>query len=48
VEIWVEISHDVVAYIDAHYRTIPDRMSRGTGRPFNGRLRRFPDWNEAP
>src|SRR5580698_7415492 len=23
------ISHDVVAYTDAHYRTIPDRMSRG-------------------
>jgi enterochelin esterase-like enzyme len=23
------ISHDVVAYIDAHYRTIPDRNSRG-------------------
>ena len=23
------ISHDVVAYIDAHYRTIPDRRSRG-------------------
>jgi enterochelin esterase-like enzyme len=23
------IAHDVVAYIDAHYRTIPDRMSRG-------------------
>ena len=23
------ISHDVVAYIDAHYRTIPDRKSRG-------------------
>jgi S-formylglutathione hydrolase FrmB len=23
------ISHDVVAYIDAHYRTIPDRASRG-------------------
>ncbi len=23
------ISHDVVAYIDAHYRTIPNRMSRG-------------------
>ncbi|HWG18930.1 MAG TPA: alpha/beta hydrolase-fold protein [Terracidiphilus sp.] len=23
------ISHDAVAYIDAHYRTIPDRMSRG-------------------
>jgi S-formylglutathione hydrolase FrmB len=23
------ISHDVVAYIDEHYRTIPDRMSRG-------------------
>ena len=23
------ISHDVVAYVDAHYRTIPDRKSRG-------------------
>jgi enterochelin esterase-like enzyme len=23
------ISHDVVAYIDAHYRTIPNRLSRG-------------------
>jgi S-formylglutathione hydrolase FrmB len=23
------ICHDLVAYIDAHYRTIPDRMSRG-------------------
>jgi S-formylglutathione hydrolase FrmB len=23
------ISHDVVAYVDAHYRTIPNRMSRG-------------------
>lgn len=23
------ISHDVVSYIDAHYRTIPDRQSRG-------------------
>src|SRR6202046_5519781 len=23
------ISHDLVAYIDAHYRTIPDRQSRG-------------------
>ena len=23
------ISHDVVAYMDTHYRTIPDRMSRG-------------------
>ena len=23
------IVHDVVAYIDSHYRTIPDRMSRG-------------------
>ena len=23
------IAHDVVAYIDAHYRTIPDRNSRG-------------------
>jgi S-formylglutathione hydrolase FrmB len=23
------VSHDVVAYIDAHYRTIPNRLSRG-------------------
>jgi S-formylglutathione hydrolase FrmB len=23
------VAHDVVAYIDAHYRTIPNRMSRG-------------------
>jgi enterochelin esterase-like enzyme len=23
------IAHDVVAYVDAHYRTIPDRQSRG-------------------
>ena len=23
------IAHDLVAYIDAHYRTIPDRLSRG-------------------
>ena len=23
------ISHDVVAYIDAHYRTFPNRESRG-------------------
>lgn len=23
------ISHDLVSYIDAHYRTIPDRLSRG-------------------
>jgi S-formylglutathione hydrolase FrmB len=23
------IAHDVVAYMDAHYRTIPDRLSRG-------------------
>src|SRR5664279_6389604 len=23
------IAHDVVAYIDAHYRTLPNRMSRG-------------------
>ena len=23
------VAHDVVAYIDAHYRTLPDRLSRG-------------------
>jgi len=23
------IAHDVVAYIDTHYRTIPERTSRG-------------------
>jgi S-formylglutathione hydrolase len=25
------IAHDLVSYIDSHYRTIPDRMSRGLG-----------------
>jgi len=25
------VAHDLVSYIDAHYRTIPDRMSRGLG-----------------
>ena len=23
------VAHDVVAYVDAHYRTLPDRLSRG-------------------
>src|SRR4051812_10589112 len=23
------VAHDLVAYVDSHYRTIPDRMSRG-------------------
>jgi len=25
------VAHDLVAYIDAHYRTIPDRLGRGVG-----------------
>ncbi|MGE5722547.1 MAG: alpha/beta hydrolase-fold protein, partial [Sphingomonadales bacterium] len=25
------VARDLVAYVDAHYRTIPDRMSRGLG-----------------
>jgi len=41
------IARDLVAYIDAHYRTIPERQSRGTRRPLNGRLRRYPHWHEA-
>lgn len=31
------IAHDVVSYIDAHYRTIPDPKSRGlVGRSMGG------------
>ncbi len=42
------IAHDVVAYIDSHYRTIPDRMSRGLVGPLYGRVRRDPHRHEAP
>ncbi len=41
------IAHDVVAYIDAHYRTIPDRAKPGPGRSFHGRLRRRAHRHEA-
>ena len=41
------IARDVVAYIDAHYRTIPSRSEPRTGRPFDGRLRREPHRHEA-
>ena len=41
------ISHDLVAYIDEHYRTIPARTSRRPGGSFHGRLRRNPHWHEA-
>ncbi len=35
------IAHDVVAYIDAHYRTIQDRQSRGlAGHSMGGYVRR--------
>ena len=34
------IAHDVVAYIDAHYRTIAEAHQPRPGRPFHGRLRR--------
>ena len=30
------IAHDLVAYIDAHYRTMPERRSRGPRRAFDG------------
>jgi enterochelin esterase-like enzyme len=33
-------AHDLVAYIDAHYRTIPQAHEPGTGWSFHGRLRR--------
>ena len=32
------IAHDVVAYIDAHYRTIPDRTEPRPRRALHGRL----------
>ena len=32
------IARDVVAYIDAHYRTIPNRRQPRAGRPLDGRL----------
>ena len=41
------IAHDLVAYIDAHYRTIPNRLKPWTRRPLDGRLRRYPHWHEA-
>jgi hypothetical protein len=40
------IAHDVVAYIDQHYRTIPNRMSRGlVGHSMGGYG--ATDWHEA-
>ena len=41
------IAHDLVAYIDAHYRTIPNRLEPWPGWPLDGRLRRDPDRHEA-
>ena len=41
------IAHDVVAYIDAHYRTIPESHEPRTGRPLDGRLRRLAHRHEA-
>ena len=41
------IAHDVVAYIDAHYRTIPNRTQPRPGRPLDGRLRRDAHRHEA-
>jgi enterochelin esterase-like enzyme len=41
------IAHDLVAYVDAHYRTIPNRLSRGLGWPLHGRLRCDPNRHEA-
>ena len=33
--------------MDSHYRTIPDRNSRGIGGPFHGRIRREPYRHET-
>ncbi len=33
------VAEDLVAYMDRHYRTLPNRMSRGLGGPLDGRLR---------
>ena len=41
------IAHDLVSYIDSHYRTIPDRLSRRSGRPFHGWLWRCAYRHEA-
>ena len=41
------IAHDLVSYIDAHYRTIPNRLEPRPGRPFHGRVRRDADRHEA-
>ena len=41
------IARDVVAYIDAHYRTIPDRTQPRIGGPLDGRVRRDPHRHEA-
>ena len=41
------IAHDVVAYIDAHYRTIPDANQPRSGRPLDGRIWRESHRHEA-
>ena len=34
------VAVDLVAYIDSHYRTIPNRLVARPRRPLDGRLRR--------
>ena len=41
------VAHDLVAYIDGHYRTIPARVEPRPRRPFDGRLRGHADRHEA-
>ena len=41
------IARDVVAYIDAHYRTIAESRQPRARRPLDGRLRRQPHRHEA-
>ena len=41
------IARDVVAYIDAHYRTIAEPQQPRSGRPLDGRVRREPHRHEA-
>ncbi len=40
------VANDLVAYVDSHYRTIPDRMSRGLAGHSMGGYGRF-DRHEA-
>ena len=44
---WERYITKIVAYIDSHYRTIPEPHEPWAGRSFDGRLRRAADRDEA-